>query len=542
MARLLVNGIVQAAAMAGIALATRRGFDGLPLSAGASQWVLAHAAAVAALGLALMWLRTAERTTAERLGQSYLTAMRLRLFDHVNNLSSRVLQKRAQGIMMVRFVADLNALNDWASRGLARLVVSTITIVSTLALLAWLDWVIAACVGVVVAAALALLVATGAPLYRRVRELRRIRGRLAANLGEKLGALSPVRVFGRTRGERSRLKKQSRQLAEAAVSQTRLAALLRAVPDAVSTLLTALVLITGLLQTERAGTGTLLAAILVVNLLDSPLRDLGRIFVFWQNYRAARDVLGSFLRLPTLAHDPQLPPLAPGPGRLELEDISVGHVLEHVNAEAPAGALIAITGDSGSGKSTLLALAARMFDPDQGVVRLDGQPLNKHELTSTRQAIGTISPDLPLLRGSIRRNLTYRAPSATDAEITHTLRLCGLQETIAALPRGLASRIAERGADLPAALRQRLVIARAIMGNPRLLLIDDADAMFDAVRADTLAQVLRRGGPTILVVTSDPQWLATADAVWQLRSGNLQIHKNTKQLLASRNECSVINL
>src|SRR5690606_24074396 len=106
--------------------------------------------------------------------------------------------------------------------------------------------------------------------------------------------------------------------------------------------------------------------------------------------------------------------------------------------------------------------------------------------------VGMISPDLPLLRGSIRRNLTYRARAASAAEIADTLRLCGLQETIAALPRGLDTRIAERGADLPATLRQRLVIARAIMGSPRVVLVDDADAMLDSVRNDALEQVLRR--------------------------------------------------
>jgi len=542
MAWLLVNGIAQAATMAGIAIATRHGFDGLHQPEVAPNSVLAHAAAIAVLGLALMWLRMAERTTAERLGQSYLTATRLRLFDHLNNLPSRVLQKRTQGVLMVRFVADLNALNDWVSRGLARLAVAAITIVSAVGVLAWLDPLIATCVAGAIAVAVATLAAAGSPLYLRVRELRRARGRMAANLGEKLNVYSPVRVFGRTRGERSRLQKQSSRLAQAAVSQARLAALLRAVPDAASTILTALVLAAGLLRVQQAGWGTLLAAILVVNLLDSPLRDLGRIFVFWQNFRAGRDVLGGFLRLPTLASGRRLPPLSPGPGHLALDQVSVAGALTQVSAEAPPGSLIAITGGSGAGKSTILGLAARMFDPDQGTVRLDGQALAAHDLTSIRQAVGMISPDLPLLRGSIRRNLTYRASDANDAEIADALQLCGLQQAIAALPRGLDTRIAERGADLPAALRQRLIVARAVMGGPRLLLIDDADALLDEVRTGTLARVLRRRGTTILLVTSDPQWLSAADAVWRLDAGQLQSVKETKHLHTSEHACAEVNI
>lgn len=169
----------------------------------APQWIMANAMAVALFGLMLMWLRVIERATAEKMGQSYLMATRLLLFDHVNNLPSRVLQKRTQGVMMVRFVADLNALNDWVGRGLAGLLVSAITITAAITVLAWLSPLIAACVAIVIAIALALLAVAGTPLYKRVRKLRSERGRLAANLGERLGAWSPVRVFGRARGERA---------------------------------------------------------------------------------------------------------------------------------------------------------------------------------------------------------------------------------------------------------------------------------------------------------------------------------------------------
>lgn len=526
MAWLLANGLAQAALMSGIALATRQGFDGLHHSPVAPQWIMANAMAVALFGLMLMWLRVIERATAEKIGQSYLMATRLLLFDQVNNLPSRVLQKRTQGVMMVRFVADLNALNDWVGRGLAGLLVSAITITAAITVLAWLSPLIAACVAIVIAIALALLAVAGTPLYKRVRKLRSERGRLAANLGERLGASSPVRVFGRARGERARLKKQSKRLADAAVSQIHLASLLRALPDAISPILTALVLATSMLQAERIDWGTLLASVLIVNLLDSPIRDLSRVFVFLQNFRAARDVLGRFLQLPSMDSGQPLPPLSAGPGQLVLKDVSVDGVFKQINAQAQAGNLIAITGASGTGKSTLLALATRMFDPAQGTVCLDGQNLSEHDLNSIRQAVGTISPGLPLLRGSIRRNLTYRARSATEAEIDQTLQLCGLTQAIDALPRGLATRIAEHATDIPAATRQRLIIARAIMGAPRLLLIDDADALLDTVRTETLAPVLQNNSATVLLVTSDPRWLAAADAIWHMDVTGLHIYKN----------------
>ena len=523
-AALVANGLAQAAILVGVAFLTRYCFDAIGTDAARTDLQLAAAGGLVGLGGLLLWLRTVERTTAERLGQSYLTATRLRLFDHLNAVPSRVLQTRTRGVMMVRFVADLNALQSWISRGLALLAVAATTALGALAALAWLSPEIALSVGLALSAAAVMAVATGPPLYDRVRELRRARGRLAANLGEKLTALSPVHVFGRTKGERSRLKEQSRSLAKAGIGRARLAAFLRALPDAVLPTVTAVVLVVGSIQGEQMTAGSLLGAILIVNLLASPLRDLAQVFVFRQNFRAARDVLESFLSLPTLEpRGRDARGLANGRGRLPFARVAGAGSRGEVRVAAEPRTLVAITGPSGSGKSTLLALAARLFDPDEGAVRIDGQVLADLELTSVRQAIGMVSAELPLLRGSLRRNLTYRAKDAGDDEIAEVLRECGLEGAIANLPRGLDTRIVEGGADLSAGLRQRLLFARAILGGPRLLLIDDVDAFgLDETMTEPLARILARRTATTLVVTANPCWIRLADAIWRLDDGDLQ--------------------
>jgi ATP-binding cassette, subfamily B, bacterial len=525
---LLANGVSQALAMVGIALLTRYCFDAVqgrgPDAPETPALVGAAALASAGLGFLLLWLRTAEGAAAERFGQSYLTATRLLLFNHLNTVPSRVLQRRTRGVMMVRFVADLNALNGWVSQGVARLTVAAATAVVALVALAFLSPLIAVAVGVALSLAAAAVLATGKPLYQRVRALRRARGQLAANLGEKLTAYSPVQVFGRTSGERSRLERQSHSLADASVERAHLASFLRYMPDAIMPSITAAFLLLAMASGEagQVTAGSFVAVILIVSLLASPLRDLTRTFVYWQDFRAARDVLSEFLALPSLVPaGPDLPRLGRGPGRLVFDEVSVAGSLRRVSGEVEPKSIVAIAGPSGAGKSTLLALAARLMDPDEGQVLIDGDPLAERELTSVRKVIGMMGPELPLLRGSVRRNLTYRDRKADDDEIAAILRLCDLEAAVAAMPRGLKTRIGEGGSDLAAGLRQQILLARAVMGRPRILLIDDADAILGERARESLDRVLGARLATTLIVTDNPRWTRLADAVWRLDGGRL---------------------
>jgi ABC-type multidrug transport system fused ATPase/permease subunit len=133
-----------------------------------------------------------------------------------------------------------------------------------------------------------------------------------------------------------------------------------------------------------------------------------------------------------------------------------------------------------------------------------------------RQSIGLVAAELPLLRGTIRRNLTYRAKDTSDAEVADVLKLCGLEEVIATLEKGLDTRVIETGANLPAAVRQRLALARAVLGAPAVLLIDDADTFTDEESKAALNRVLHRRTVTTLFVTGDRARMESADAVWRL--------------------------
>jgi ABC-type multidrug transport system fused ATPase/permease subunit len=180
----------------------------------------------------------------------------------------------------------------------------------------------------------------------------------------------------------------------------------------------------------------------------------------------------------------------------------------------------AIVGAHGAGKSTLLALAARLLDPDRGAVLIDGQPLAAVSVASVRRAVGMVSADLPLLRGSLERNLRYRWPDAPAAEVERVRALCRIDEIVAALPPGRAM-IMEGGTNLSLGQRQRIALARALLGEPAVLLLDEADVNLDPCSNQIIDDVLRDQRGTVLMVTHRIERVARADAVWLVDQGRL---------------------
>jgi len=192
-----------------------------------------------------------------------------------------------------------------------------------------------------------------------------------------------------------------------------------------------------------------------------------------------------------------------------------------VTTAAEPGAVVALVGPNGAGKSTLLSLAARLIDPDEGRVVLDGQDLAKHSLASVRRAIGMMSPDLPLLRGTIDKNLRYRWPDAPVEEIDRVKALCEIDKVLAELPEGEQTRVTEGGGNLSLGQRQRIALARALLGRPSILLLDEADAHLDHDSRAVLERILAEYRGTVLLVTHSGDRLADVDTIWRMKAGRL---------------------
>ena len=536
--RLVLNGALQAGATVCSALLIKLTFDQFIEQSQTTAHTSLTWIGLGFMALALVsaGLRMLERVDAEQLGQDYIHKLRLVLYAHLSSLPPRKLQKRSRGGIMLRFIGDLTALRQWISLGLARLLVAGVAITGALLALAMISWPLALAAGTVLLPGMALSLALGKPLLQAVREARRRRSFLAGNLNEKVASMAVVQVSGQTRREQNRIERQSGRLKTAMILRAWVIGGLRAVTTATTAIATAATLIVGavLVADGQATPGTVVATMSIIAFLMPSLRDLGRVYEYWQGARVSLEKLHQFLDSPGQAvKSRRTRSLKHGAGKLDFRKVTVSGSLTGFTATATPGSLIAVVGPNGAGKSTVLSLVARLVDPDRGKVRLDGRDLSKLARDSLRQIVGMVSQDLPLLRGTISKNLRYRWRSAPAAELTRVRTLCGIDDLFAGLPDGENTRIAEGGTSLSAGQRQRITLARAILGSPRVLLLDEADTNLDPGASEVFNAILADYEGTVLMVTHHLDRALCADVLWYMENGKLIAAGKPDELLQS---------
>ena len=475
--------------------------------------------------LLLAYLKTRERIDAETIGQNYVYETRMILYNKLITVSPRSLQSRSQGAVMLRFVGDLTSLRKWVSLGLSRLIVGATTAIGSLLALSFVNFTLALTVGIVLTIGAFVSFQASQRMQRAAKESRRRLSRLAGNVNEKVASVAVVQVFGQSRREERRITKQSDALKDAMIYRATIAGQLLGITEATTAIASAAVIIIGgmVVRNDGVTAGTVVAAMTIVSFLVPRLRELGRVQEYWHNSRVALTKIVEFLESPSLIVErPDAPDLKIKLGCLQFNDVSFGDVLTNINAIAPAGKTIAIVGPNGAGKSTLLSLTSRLMDPDQGEILLDGQELKLHSLKSVRKAIGMASPDLPLLKGSLRRNLLYRHPKASEKQIDRVWKLCEIHEIIDSLPQGDQTRISERGVGLSAGQRQRIALARALLGKPPILLLDEVDSNLDHQAVTVIDRILSKYKGTILMITHRKDLLEKADFIWYMENGELK--------------------
>ncbi len=533
--RLIINGILQSLMIVGSMLLVRHAFNVLLNPAfddpevhlyemtDISQIALFAAGLLGCTGVAA-WLRWIERIDAERLGQQYVHRVRMRLFDRMKNFAPRALSQRSTGASALRFIGDLSAIRRWVSLGLARIVVAGIVSLFSLGFLASLDYYLAAGCLIILSLGLGWNLLLGPRMHHAVAEARQLRGRLAGNINEKIRSFVVIQAFNQTRREQRRFRRQSLQLQDAMITRAQASARMRVVTDGATAISMGLILSLGSLEVfyGLTSSGNVVAAMAVVGFLSTGFRDMGRVHEYRQDFRVSRQKLVEFMKTqPLKGRSTGLPDLKVTQGVVEFQNVRLDKALRGISATVPAGARLALSGPNGAGKSTLLQVAARQIDPDRGRVLIDGQSIRRCNLASVRKAIGIVSPDLPLLRGSLKYNLSYRHPDATSEEIDRVSRLSLLDEMIARLPGGLRYRILEGGQNLSLGQRHRLALARALLGNPALLIVDEIDANLDPPAGQAFEQILEQYPGTILMVTRSTEHLAHADQIWHMDQGRL---------------------
>lgn len=308
---------------------------------------------------------------------------------------------------------------------------------------------------------------------------------------------------------------------------------MRIVNDGATALSIAAILSLGSLEVfyNLTSSGNVVAAMAVVGFLSSAFSDLGRTHEYLQAYNVStRKILEFMETKPLRGRSSTLPSLQVTNGEIELQQVNVRGVLRNVSGTVPGGTRVAVMGGNGAGKSTLLQVIARLVDPDGGRVLIDGQDIRRCNLASVRQAIGIVSPDLPLLKGSVRYNLLYRKPDVAEDELELIKALCGIDELLAQLPGKENFRVMEGGKNLSIGQRHKLALARALIGQPSILIVDEIDANLDQQAVEVFERVIKEFPGTVLMVSRFEQRLALAGECWYLEQGRLTaMTKNGRQ-------------
>jgi ATP-binding cassette subfamily C protein len=501
---------------------------------GMATLVVANAA-VGALGSYVL-RRTAESVVlgARRALSSYLLRLRIPAVD-----------RSEPGDLMARITSDTTLLREVTTDSLVGFGTGGLTLVATVVMMGLVDVVLlGVTLGVVLCAGVVLGLIVPR-INRASRQAQNAVGVMGASLERTLGALRTIKASGAEHRE----ERTVHEAAEESWRQSVRAAKWSAAAGNTAGLAMQIAFITVLavggarVATGAIEVGTLVAFLLYVFYLMSPIQQVVGAVTQYQTGAAALARIQEALRLP--AEPAALPAPLPSPdaepAALAFDDVhfryadDLPYVHHGVTFTVPARGLTAFVGPSGAGKTTVFSLIERFYDPEAGLITVDGRALEEWDLPLLRSAIGYVEQDAPVLSGSLRDNLLLGNPEADEGELTRVLKTTRLDGLVARLPRGLDTLVGHRGTKLSGGERQRVAIARALLRRPRLLLLDEATSQLDAVNEaalrDTVADVART--TTVLVVAHRLSTVTTADRIVVMDAGRVRAVGTHRELVAA---------
>jgi ATP-binding cassette subfamily B protein len=466
-----------------------------------------------------------------RVSAEILFDMRLALYRHLQRLSPRFYARMPLGDILARVNNDVGEIQRVAAESLLAWGGNLLFLIGSVAAMLWLD-VRLTLVGVaLVPLSVWALTRIRAGLARRARAVREASAGVGAFLIETLQAMRLVVTANAQPRETDRFRRKNAQFIDALMSMQLWSYLAGSVPGLVLSLGYAVVFVYG---GRRVVENTLTLGTFVA-FMAYQMRLLQPVQALMGLYSSLATVQVSLARVHELLDAPPEIVEAPSPRRLpsvagaiEFDDVSLdlgrGPVLTHVSFAVAPGETLAIVGPSGSGKSTIADLLLRLIDPDEGTVRVDGHDVRSLALEDLRRRIALVEQEPTVFHATIRENIRYARPDATDAEIAAATRAAGLDRFIAALPDGYATIVGERGAALSTGERQRIAVARALVANADVLVLDEPTSALDpATERDVLDGYMHAmRGRTVIMITHRAAVAAAADCVFALGSSDAE--------------------
>jgi ABC-type multidrug transport system fused ATPase/permease subunit len=504
-------------------------------------WPLAIA--IAGAGVLRLAFSVARRLVAGRVSLGVEFDLRNRMYAHLQSLELGFFDSQQTGQLMSRSTVDLQSVRFFLGYGLVFILQSALTILIAAGVMLAVNPGLA----VIALAPVPFVVAIAARYGRLNRpasqEVQQRIAELTAEAEENVSGIRVVKAFAQEERQLARFRKAVQRVFDQSMVSTRLRAFYNPFIGFLPQLgLAALLLVGGRQAINGSITvGEFVAFYGYVVMLTSPMRMLGIALGMAQRAVASGARVFEILdRAPEMTVPEDAPALPTGSGAVSFDHVTFAYdgaepVLRDVSFDVEAGETVALVGATGSGKTTLASLVPRLYDPVEGRVTIDGADVNTVALESLRREIALVSDDAFLFSATLRDNIAYARPDATDEEVRDATARAGLAEFVAALPDGYATRVGERGLTLSGGQRQRVAIARALVANPRILILDDATSSVDATTESRIKEALREvmRGRTTFVIAHRLSTISLADEIVVLEEGRLAARGTHAELLES---------
>jgi ABC-type multidrug transport system fused ATPase/permease subunit len=482
--------------------------------------------------------------TLSWVGERVLNDMRSRLFNHLQRLSVPYHDRNIIGVTISRVINDVDVINDLLTQGAISVLGDSVLLVGTIVVMVLMD----ARLALLTFCVLPLMVLATWLFSRRARvaylETREKLGAVVGDLAENISGMRVIQAFAQEEHTQGRFEQINRANRDVNISAVSLSFVFLPSVDVLSIVATCIVLGVGGVMVAQGNLtlGVIVAFMAYVSRFFDPIRDLSQLFTTLQTASAGGErVLELLDAEPEVMDRPGATELPPIVGRVELRDVSFSYnsereILHHISMDIEPGETIALVGPTGAGKTSIANLIARFYEVSDGAVLIDGHDVRDVSQVSLHRQMGLVSQDPLLFVGTIADNIRFGKPGATDEEIVDAAKLANADDFISSLPDGYHTRILEGGVNLSVGQRQLICIARAVLVNPRILIMDEATSSVDTVTEALIQDALNRllSGRTAIVIAHRLSTIRNASRIYVIDDGVIAEQGTHEALLEKR--------